>query len=549
MYEAFVRMLNMSFAAEIMTAVIALLRLLLKKAPRKYICLLWALVALRLVCPVSIGSSLSAFNLLAQDAETNGQIEYFEYNGKTEKPMVEFTVPPIEAEEETAQLTHTKDIYLPPVIKLWLAGAALMLLYALISYLRLRRQVAASIPLQDGVMTCDEIEAPFLLGLFRPTVYVPSGVEESTLQYILLHEKIHIRRGDHWWKTLGWVLLSIYWFNPLLWLAYVLFCRDIEIACDERVTRDMSRDGRAAYSEALLQCSLHRRSLMVCPLAFGEVGTKERVKNVLNRRKPGIFIIIAAILVVAVVAVCFLTGPKAVEGQALVMEDVYRLAQLGDDLTWEDFEPYAWELAQSERYARKYEINEQFEVIVESYGPESQPDSVHLRNKDINAWIDIRTGDILAFTSRPTFGGSDGPDSVAVTEPIDYPALFARYDAGGADGEAAEAILREHRDEALKYCMRQFDAGILEGLTLESTGAEMGMYHFWHSELGDALLESPFVGVAEDWQEWSEYVRYLYERNGYDEALFNETVPASKCYVEILMEESSQSESPSDDIS
>ena len=320
----------------------------------------------------------------------------------------------------------------------------------------------------------------------------------------------------------------------------MLFCRDIEIACDERVTRSMNRDGRAAYSEALLQCSLHRRSLMVCPLAFGEVGTKERVKNVLNCRKPGAFIVIAAVLVVAVVAVCFLTGPKAAEGQALTMEDVYRLAQLGDDLTWEDFEPYAWELAQSERYARKYEIDEQFEVIVESYGPEYQPDTFHLRNKDINAWIDIRTGDILAFTNRPTFGGADGPDSVAVTEPIDYPALFARYDEGGAEGEAAEAILREHRDEALKYCMRQFDAGILEGLTLESTGAEMGMYHFWHSELGDALLESPFVGVAEDWQEWSDHVRYLYERNGYDEALFNETVPASKCYVEILMEEDAQ---------
>ena len=325
--------------------------------------------------------------------------------------------------------------------------------------------------------------------------------------------------------------------------------KDKRYSGDNRLIAAKSSYRRGGYSEALLQCSLHRRSLMVCPLAFGEVGTKERVKNVLNCRKPGAFIVIAAVLVVAVVAVCFLTGPKAAEGQALTMEDVYRLAQLGDDLTWEDFEPYAWELAQSERYARKYEIDEQFEVIVESYGPEYQPDTFHLRNKDINAWIDIRTGDILAFTNRPTFGGADGPDSVAVTEPIDYPALFARYDEGGAEGEAAEAILREHRDEALKYCMRQFDAGILEGLTLESTGAEMGMYHFWHSELGDALLESPFVGVAEDWQEWSEYVRYLYERNGYDDELFNETVPASKCYVEILMEEDSQPESPSDDIS
>lgn len=536
MYDAFVRMLNMSFAAGIMTAVIALLRLLLKKAPRKYICLLWALVALRLVCPISIGSSLSAFNLLEHDAKTEGQIEYFEYNGKTEKPMVEFTLPAVATEEQALQ-ANTKDAYLPLVMKTWLAGVGLMLLYALLSDFRLRKTVAASIPLQDGVMTCDEIAAPFLHGLFRPTVYVPSGVEETTLQYILLHEKAHIRRGDHWWKALGWVLLSLHWFNPLIWLAYMLFCRDIEVACDEKVVGKMSGKGKAAYSEALLQCSLHSRKLTVCPLAFGEVGTKERVKNVLKRKKASIFIIIAAILAVAVVAVCFLTGPKAAENQTLAMEDVYRLAQLGDDLTWEDFEPYAWEKAQSERYARKYEIDEQFEVIVESYGPESQPDSVHLRNKDINAWIDIRTGDILAFTAAPTYGGVDGPDSVSVTQSVDYPALFAAYDAGGEEGKAAEAILREHRDEALKYCMLRFDAGVLEGLTLESTGAEMGMYRFWHSELGDALLESPFVGVAEDWQEWSAHVRNLYERNGYDEALFNDTVPASKCYVEILMEE------------
>ena len=537
MYDAFVRLLNMSFAAGVLAAVVALLRLVLKKAPRKYICFLWALVALRLVCPLSIGSSLSAFNLLTQDTEADGQIEYFEYNGKTEKPMVEITVPTVTADAETVQQPHTKDAYLPAVMQVWLVGVGVMLLYALISYLRLHKQVAACIPLQDGVMASDDIPAPFLLGLFRPVIYVPSGVKENTLHYILLHEKAHMRRGDHWWKPVGWVLLSLHWFNPMVWLAYGLFCRDIEVACDEKVIGRMNPAGKAAYSEALLQCSLHRSRRMVCPLAFGEVGTKARVKHVLKRRKPGAFVIIAAILAVAVVAVCFLTGPKAEEGQDLVMEDVYRLAQRGDDLTWEDFEPYAWEEAKSERYARKYEIDEQFEVIVESYGPDYPPDSVHLRNKDINAWIDIRTGDILAFTGNPTYGGVDGPASVTVTETVDYPALFAGYDAGGEEGKAAQAVLQQNRDKALKYCMRQFDTGVLEGLTLESSGAEMGMYRFWQNARTTDVLESPFVGVEEDWQEWSAHVRYLYERNGYDEELFNDTVPASKCYVEILAED------------
>ena len=560
MYDAFVRMLNMSLAAGVMVAVILVLRLLLKKAPRKYLCILWALVALRLICPIRIGSSLSAFNLLAKDAETDGQIEYFEYNGKTEKPMVEISVPAVTVQEETMQPAHTKDAYLPTVMQVWLAGVGMMLLYALISYLRLRKQVAASIPLQDGVMVCDEVEAPFLLGLFRPTVYVPSGVEENTLHYILLHETAHIRRGDHWWKALGWLLLSIHWFNPLIWLAYALFCRDIEVACDETVVGKMSRKEKAAYSDALLQCSLHRRSLTVCPLSFGEVGTKERVKNVLKFKKPGLFMILAAAVLVAVVAVCFLTGPKAARGQSLVMEDVYRLAQKGDDLSWEDFEPYTWETAKSERYARKYKIDEQFEVIVESYGPDYPPDSVRLRNKDMNAWIDIRTGDVLAFTGTPSYGGVDGPDSVTVTETVDYPALFAAYDAGGEEGKAAEAILQEHRDEALKYCMRRFDAGVLEGLQFESTGVEMTMYHFWDAANRDASGRYPsadaILNPQDDWQKWSGSVRRWFQSYGYDETiLYTDTM---RLYAHLLLEEEAQwmgplgegpMESPADGIS
>lgn len=547
MYDFFVKLLNMSFAAGVLVLVIVVLRLFLKKAPKKYLCILWALAALRLLCPFSISSSLSAFNLMDQATASDGQIEYFQYNGKTEKPMVEFTVPSLVEDDRSPESmtvgARTSDVYLPAVMKVWLVGVGLMLLHAFISYLRLRKKVAASIPLRDNVMISDDIQSPFILGVFRPTIYIPSGMDEAMLPYVLMHESAHIQRRDHWWKPLGYLLLCVHWFNPVIWLAYILFCRDIELSCDEKVIRNMNTKGKASYSQALLHCSLPRRRVLACPLAFGEVGIKERIKNVRSHRKPGFWIVLAVFAVCIAVAVCFLTNPEAANGQRLTLEAVRHLAERGDALTWEDFEPYAWEEVDSDRYARRYDINNLFEVIVESDAPESEPTEILLRNKDINAWIDVRTGDVVAFTSTPAFGGVDGPTSVTVTQNsiIDadagFDALFTWYDQGGEAGKAAEAVLLERRNEALKYCMRRFDAGILEGLTLDSTGAEMCMYRFWQSALTSDILESPFEGVQQDWQSWSEHVRYLYERNGYDETLFDETKPCSRCYVEIIMEE------------
>lgn len=201
-----------------------------------------------------------------------------------------------------------------PLAYVWLAGMAVLLGWAAFSWLRLRRQVAASVSVAKGVYICDDIASPFILGVLHPRIYLPSGLTGATLESVLRHERAHLKRRDHWWKPLAHVLIAVYWFNPLLWAAYVLLCRDIELACDERVVRDMTREDRAAYSQALLQCSLNRRRrLVLCPLAFGEVGVRTRVKSVLRYRRPAVWLSAAAVLLCAALAVTFLTEPKTAE--------------------------------------------------------------------------------------------------------------------------------------------------------------------------------------------------------------------------------------------
>ena len=191
----------------------------------------------------------------------------------------------------------------------WLIGLGAMLLYALVSYLRLRRRVSVSLPIQDHIYLCDAISSPFILGVVKPHIYLPSGLDEVQRQNVLSHERAHLARRDHWWKPLGFALLAVYWFNPVLWLAYALLCRDIELACDERVIRTMDESAVKTYSTVLLACSMLRKAAITCPLAFGEVGVKERVKNALHYKKPAFWVVAASVAVCVVVAVCFLTNP------------------------------------------------------------------------------------------------------------------------------------------------------------------------------------------------------------------------------------------------
>ena len=314
MEALFLELLNRSLSAGWLLLAVLVLRLVLRPAPKWTRCLLWALVAVRLLCPLSVESALSLIPsaeplppdlLYTQHPRLDTGIESL---NNAAAPLMEQAFAP-----EVGDSVNPLRIVALLGAWLWLAGAVGMLLYALISYLRLRRRVAASLPMRDNILICDEIESPFILGVFRPCVYLPSSLTEPQLSHVVAHERAHLVRHDHWWKPLGFLLLSVYWFNPVLWLAYVLLCRDIELACDEHVYRDMELSERADYSQALLDCSRSRRVISVCPLAFGETDVKGRVRAALRYRKPTLWIMAVAVLACAVAAVCFLTDPAARE--------------------------------------------------------------------------------------------------------------------------------------------------------------------------------------------------------------------------------------------
>lgn len=323
MSRIFSTLLTMSIGAAWLILIVILLRLLLKQAPKWVNCVLWGFVALRLVCPFAPESRFSLMpgifrmqNHYGSAADLNfvqtpvgaGNLSQTVVDGAGVAGMTGISTGAGAATtgfrgEGIQQLLTVGSI-------LWLIGVIVMLGYAVYSYLRVRRQVSEAIWLRENLWICDQVKSPFILGLFRPKIYLSSGMEEAQFPYVIAHEQAHLKRGDQWWKPLGFVLLMIHWFNPLVWAAYILFCRDLELACDESAVRDLTLEERKSYSYALLSCSMQRRLVTVCPLAFGEVGVKKRVKEILNYKKPSFWILLAAVVVCVIVAVCFLTNPK-----------------------------------------------------------------------------------------------------------------------------------------------------------------------------------------------------------------------------------------------
>ena len=315
-----IKLLNMSAAGSVLILAVVVLRAVLKKAPRWIICAMWALVAIRLICPISISSPVSAFRATPSIVSENGEVEVFRPAGGSEKPLLAVDTVQIErpqASSETireipgtsyAVTQRSRDAYLPPLVQAYLLGLTGMLLYALVSTLLLRKKVSVSLWQRGNIRVCDEVASPFILGILRPVIYLPSSLSEEEKRFVLAHERAHLRRLDHVWKPLGFLILSVHWFNPFCWLAYVLLCRDIELACDEKVIRELGRAERAAYSQTLLNCSAHR-ILAACPVAFGETDVKTRVKAVLNYKKPAFWIILSAVLACIVLIVCFATNP------------------------------------------------------------------------------------------------------------------------------------------------------------------------------------------------------------------------------------------------
>ena len=311
MTTLFLGFLNRSLSAAVLIFAVVLVRLVFKKAPRWLLCVLWALAAVRLVCPVSIESVLS---LIPSAEPVQPEIVYSAAPAITSGiPAVDAIVnPPLQAAftPSPAQSANPLQILTWIAAWVWLGGCAVLVLYAVVSALRLRLRVRTAVRLEGNVFQSEFVPSPFILGVLRPRIYLPFSLEPGAQDMVLAHERAHLRRGDQLWKPLGFLLLTAYWFNPVCWLAYILFCRDIEAACDEKVVRELGDGCKAAYSRALLQCSVPRRMITACPLAFGETGVRGRIQSVLNYKKPAFWLVLAAVVVSIAVAVCFLTDPK-----------------------------------------------------------------------------------------------------------------------------------------------------------------------------------------------------------------------------------------------
>ena len=310
MTELFLRIVNTSISAGWVVLAVLLLRLCLKRAPKWASVLLWGIVAVRMVFPFSIESVLS----LIPSAETISPTIMMEQSPsvQTGVPALNHVINPVISGSFTpapGASANPLQIWIPVLAGIWLFGIAALFLYSAVSYWRLRRKVCEAVILRGNIYQSEKVCSPFVLGIIRPKIYLPYHMDSREVGHVIAHEQTHIRRKDHWWKPLGFLLLTTHWFNPLMWLSYILLCRDIELACDEKVIRKMSNEQRADYTQALVACSVDRRLITACPLAFGEIGVKERVKSVMNYKKPAFWIVLASVIVCAVIAVCFLTNP------------------------------------------------------------------------------------------------------------------------------------------------------------------------------------------------------------------------------------------------
>lgn len=310
MTDLFLKIINMSISASWLVLAVLLLRLVLKKAPKWVNVLLWGIVAVRLLCPFSFESALSLIpsaetipmniEMVATPAIDSG----ISAINSVINPVISASFTP-----NPAASANPLQIWIPLASVLWAAGIAVMLLYTAISYWHLHRKVDTAVRCKDNIFQSEYVSSPFVLGIIKPRIYLPFKLDGQDLEHVVAHEQAHLRRKDHWWKPLGFLLLTIHWFNPLMWLAYVFLCRDIELACDEKVIKELDNEQRADYTQALVACSVNRRMIAACPLAFGEVGVKARVKSVMNYKKPAFWIIVLAVIACVVVAVFFLTDP------------------------------------------------------------------------------------------------------------------------------------------------------------------------------------------------------------------------------------------------
>ena len=328
MNELFLKIISMSLSASWLILVVLILRLVFKKSPKWMNVLLWGIVAVRLICPFSLESSVSLIpdsvgsgELVTKwaddyiddiDIYTPDSIYYDAAIGAGREPIYDgeggyYVVTKHDQLGEPATIYNT---IIPVLSVIWFVGMVILVLYTVISYWRIHSKINTAIRYKDNIFQTENVNSPFVLGIIEPKIYLPFHMDEQDMEHVIAHERAHLKRKDHVWKPLGFLLLTIHWFNPLMWLAYILLCRDIELACDEKVIKELGNEQKADYTQALVSCSVKRHMIAACPLAFGEVGVKERIKSVMNYKKPALGVVLVSISACIVIAVCFLTNPK-----------------------------------------------------------------------------------------------------------------------------------------------------------------------------------------------------------------------------------------------
>lgn len=337
MNELFLKIINMSISASWLVLVVLILRFVLKKAPKWVNILLWGIVAIRLICPFSFESALS----LIPSAETFPEkvISGPSFDVQTGITPVDNRINDYLGDRYFEGVTvpaNNGNNIMTILTIVWTIGILLLVAYTVISYWRLRRKVDTAVRYKDNIFQSENVKSPFVLGIIKPRIYLPFNMNGQDLEHVVAHEQAHIHRRDHWWKPFGFLLLTIHWFNPLVWLAYVLLCRDIELACDEKVIKELGNEQRADYTQALVACSVNRRMIAACPLAFGEVGVKDRVKSVMNYKKPAFWGVVLAVIVCVFVAVCFLTNPVTKNnGTDRTVTEWFDYLETPDEMVWD----------------------------------------------------------------------------------------------------------------------------------------------------------------------------------------------------------------------
>ncbi len=360
MESIFIKLMNMSISASWLVIAVILLRMILKSAPKWTRCIMWGLVGLRLIWPFSwesIFSLIPSAEVVPQDIMYAKNPEI--HSGVT---MLNNIVNPIISESSMPAIgasVNPMQVAVFVAANIWVLGILVLLGYSAFSYLRIRKRVSVSLRRTENIYYCDYIDTPFILGIIKPKIYIPSGMaDDNSKEYVIAHERAHIRRHDHWWKPFGFLLLTVYWFNPVLWAAYILLCRDIELACDEHVIRDLGEADKKYYSEALLSCSVPRKMIAACPLAFGEVGVKNRVKEVLSYKKPAFWILVISFIACTAAAVCFLTNPAE---DGLQAPEPFGHSYRVESVVYDDIR---YSFAYTERTAPRYQFTSDYMMFV-----------------------------------------------------------------------------------------------------------------------------------------------------------------------------------------